>query len=191
LTATSVCPSSGPSNPFAAFQINSQLEKLTANQFIIMKNAGFTASGKGNKPVGSTSDERSRQQKSSIDYQQINASREKVRQWILEQARKFRATYFPSEAAVEGEGGSGSGLNVLGRLKKVVGSLDLSGLVQLESDLADASLLDKSRVLAVLDGINRTHLDSLSEISKRLMGDVENLVIWKFIFHLRFDWSEC
>jgi hypothetical protein len=154
LTATSVCPSSGPSNPFAAFQINSQLEKLTANQFIIMKNAGFTASGKGNKPVGSTSDERSRQQKSSIDYQQINANREKVRQWILEQARKFRATYFPSEAAVEGERGSGSGLNVLGRLKKVVGSLDLSGLVQLESDLADASLLDKSRVLAVLDGIN-------------------------------------
>lgn len=170
------------SNPFAAFQVDSQLEKLTANQFILMKNAGFVGSGKGTMAGNSSSDEQSQQQKNCINYQQINVNKEKVRQWIYEQAKKFREVYFPeaSEQTKTDDNGAQStaatGLDVLNRLKKVVGSLDISQLAQLNEALsatATTGPLDKTQMFTRLDGINKSYLDSLSEISK-LFSDTKN-----------------
>lgn len=160
------------SNPFAAFQVDSQ---LTANQFILMKNAGFVGSSKNAKAGNSSSDEQSQQQKNSINYQQINVNKEKVRQWIYDQAKKFRQTYFPETSdqtkTADNKGAQSTvttGLGVLNRLKNVVGSLDLSRLIQLDEALSSASPLDKTQMFSRLDEINKSHLDSLSEISKQL-----------------------
>lgn len=105
------------------------------------------------------------QQKNSIDYNVINVNKEKVRLWIYEQAKKFRATYFSQETsgdkfALSETSQQHSGLNVLNRLQKVVQCLDLSPLTDLDSTV--------TTIQPTLDTINKKYSESLLEISNVL-----------------------
>jgi hypothetical protein len=132
------------------------------------------------------------QQLSSIDYNLINQNKEKVRQWIYEQAKKFKETYFSSlsqaGAGVEmieidsklsittvGSGANlfNSGLTVLKRLKEVVNQLDLKLFLDLFSSLSTTTTTTSppppSPVsLDQLDSVNNSYLISLKEISNIL-----------------------
>jgi len=116
------------------------------------------------------------QQLSSIDYNLINQNKERVRQWIYEQAKKFKETYFSSltqsagDEMIEIDSKSSltavgnqfnSGLTVLKRLKEVVDQLDLKLFLDLFSSTNPISL-DQ------LDSVNNSYMTSLKEISNIL-----------------------
>ena len=97
----------------------------------------------------------------------INQNKEKVKQWIHDQAKKFKETYFTtspltneislSETTKDVKLGLlfNSGLNVLKRLQEVVNELDL------KTDIYSINIDD----LLVQNKINAIYLSSLKEIS--------------------------